>query len=457
MSWSSAARDVAYGVGLGLSAPVWGWSLWRTGKWRSDWGGRFGNAVNVDHRDDAPRVLVHGVSVGEVNLLRGLVDGLIARGCAVVVASTTNTGFARAVQVYGNLSGVLGVCRWPLDFSFAVSRFLDAVKPAVVVSAELEVWPNFVEACERRAIPFVVVNGRLSERSFRRYTKVKGLMRSSFARVSAAGVQTEAYAERFKALGVPADRVAVLDTMKWDTAPLGKSAENDKKAVALAESMGIDVARPVVVAGSTALGEARLLGEALRGWGDERSGVQLVVAPRKPEWFDASARELAGSGWEVVRRSEPTRKPGEGHPQALGGRVFLLDTIGELRAAYGLAEVCVVGRSLTGELYGSDPMEPAGLGKATVIGPWHADFAETVAAMRDAGGLIVTDDPRGADVGAVVGGLLEDRARRAAVAAAGLSVIVARRGSTSRHVDMVMRFVDTVRRSSTVNGRGLQD
>ena len=110
-----------------------------------------------------------------------------------------------------------------------------------------------------------------------------------------------------------------------------------------------------------------------------------------------------------------------------------------------MADVCVVGRSFTGQLYGSDPMEPAGLGKATVIGPWHGDFADTVAAMRAAGGLVVTEDRRGADVGEVVGALLRDRSRADALAAAGLSVIRARQGATTRHVDMVMRFVDARR------------
>ena len=299
MSWTSAARDVAYGVGLGVSAPVWGWKLWRTGKWRSDWGGRLGKVSGrpaVGERG-LPVVLVHGVSVGEINLLRGLVRGLVERGCAVVVASTTNTGFARAEGLWGDGvgkptdgvrglrggGGVVGVVRWPLDFSLAVERFLDGVRPEVVVSAELEVWPNFVEACERRGIAFVVVNGRLSARSFRRYAKVKALVRGSFAKVSAAGVQTAEYAERFVALGVPADRVSVLDTMKWDGAPAPGSQESEAGAsAALAQAMGIDRSRPVVVAGSTALGEARLLGEAWRGWGE---GVQLVVAPRKPEWF----------------------------------------------------------------------------------------------------------------------------------------------------------------------------
>ncbi|MEM1445299.1 MAG: glycosyltransferase N-terminal domain-containing protein [Planctomycetota bacterium] len=434
MSWASAARDVAYGVGLGVSAPVWGWSLWRTGKWRTDWGGRFGDAgETVQPRDGQPRVLVHGVSVGEVNLLRGLVGELIARDCAVIVASTTNTGFTRAEQVYGDLPGVMSVVRWPLDFSWAVRRFLDAVKPDVVVSAELEVWPNFVEACEARCIPFAVVNGRLSERSFRRYAKVKGLVRSSFARVSAAGVQTQAYADRFVALGAPSERVAVLDTMKWDNAPDGFGEAERMKAAALAEAMGIDGSKPVVVAGSTALGEAALLGEALRGWGEE---CQLVVAPRKPEWFEAAEKELEGCGWEVVRRTEEKTVPP-------GTRVFLLDTIGELRAAYGLAEVCVVGRSFTGELYGSDPMEPAGLGKATVIGPWHADFTETVNAMRDAGGLIVTDHPRGADMGDTVAELLRNRTLADEVAAAGMEVLRTRRGATGRHADMVMRLLES--------------
>ncbi len=472
MGLAALGRDVVYGLGLGVSAPVWGWKLWRTGKWRTDWGGRLGNADNARKTENARnagnesrsrgwgRVLVHGVSVGEVNLVRGLVAALETEGVEVVVASTTNTGFARAVGLYGegvkdrsdaslrsasglnggdNENTLPGVVRWPLDFSFCVRRFLDAVRPDVVVSAELEVWPNFVEECERRGVPFVVVNGRLSARSFKRYMKVRGLVRRSFARITAAGVQTEAYAERFVALGTPEERVAVLDTMKWDTAKI-EPAEAVAGADELARELGIDRGRPLVVAGSTAPGEERLLIEGLRGV-METEGAQLLLAPRKPEWFDEVARVCAGLGVGCVRRTEHTGQPTDEvrRLQERGGeiRVFLLDTIGELRRAYALADVCVVGRSFTGALYGSDPMEPVGLGKPTLIGPWHSDFAEVVAALEKAGGLVVTDDPCGA-----VRELLHNRAVCDELAAAGVEVIRSRQGSTRKHAEMVLNVLE---------------
>ena len=168
-----------------------------------------------------------------------------------------------------------------------------------------------MQACTARHIPVCVVNGRLSARSFKRYRLARGVLRPMFAQVHQVAAQTQDYADRFVAMGVPADRVSVTGTMKWDTAQVADAVEG---AAQLAADMGIDLSRPLVVAGSTAPGEEALLHGAVP------EGVQLLCAPRKPEWFDASAAALPG----CARRSR-----GESGSQT--GR-FLLDTIGELLA-----------------------------------------------------------------------------------------------------------------------------
>jgi 3-deoxy-D-manno-octulosonic-acid transferase len=425
-------RDIAYGVGAVATAPLWGASLLRTGKWRTDWAGRFGRAGEQEDRraGDQKRLLLYGVSVGEVNLIRQLVEQLeqaagvdeqTSGGVELVIAASTNTGFARAEALYG---GRHAVVRFPYDFSFAVRRFLDAVRPDAVGLVELEVWPNFVEACGQRGIPVAVLNGRLSERSFRRYRKVRRWVAPSFGRLSAVAAQSESYAERFVALGTPAERVRVLDTMKWDTAVVEDTVEG---ADALAAEMGIDRDRPLVVAGSTAPGEERLIVEGCP------AGTQVLIAPRKPEWFEAVVKAYPGA----VRRTGGRRMPSVGFRGEGEKKVFLLDTIGELRAAYSLAEVCVVGRSFTGELYGSDMMEPIALGKPTVIGPYHADFAETMRALSAAGGIVVAADP-----GEAVTEFLNNPTLAAEVAAAGREVIRARQGATERHRDLLLDLLN---------------
>jgi len=424
-------RDIAYAVGAAVSAPLWGWSLLRTGKWRTDWGGRFGKVKTEKRKsgkaENQKRLLIHAVSVGEVNLLRPLVAIFEERypDTELVIAATTNTGFARAEALFGERHAVV---RYPLDFSGAVKRFLEAIGPDAVALVELEVWPNFIDACEARGIPVCVINGRLSERSFRGYRKAKALIGPSFRKLSFAAVQNEAYAERFRAMGV--GDVRVYDTMKWDAAPAPAPAPGScgsdylAGAERLAAEMGIDRTRPLVVLGSSAPGEEKLLRDGLP------EGVQLLVAPRKPEWFDDTATNLPG----VVRRSAypgpETRGPG---PET---RYFLLDTIGELRLAYSLCDVAVVGRSFLG-LYGSDVMEPAGLGKPVIIGPYHSDFADTVAALRDAGGLLVTDRPLDE-----VKRLLEDKEAAAALANAARDVMLSRRGAAARHAQALMTLLE---------------
>jgi len=425
--------DLAYAIGATLTSPVWGLSLWRTGKWRTDWRGRYGHAKQLaDH--PGKTLLFNAVSVGEVNILRGLIAELTERdpSLRIVVASTTNTGYQRAVEIYGPRYTVV---RYPLDFSWAVSRFLGRVRPDAVATVELELWPNFVEACARRGIPLCVVNGRLSARSFRRYRRVRALIGPTFGRVAFAAVQTQDYAARFEQLG--AKDVRVVDTMKWDNAKIEDDVQGSAE---LAAELGVDLTKPIVVAGSTGPGEDRLLIEELP------EGVQLIIAPRKPEWFDAVMKACPGAvrltSVRAERQDDPAASsvPTQRSWGADDKRVFLIDTIGELRKAYALADVVVVGRSFLG-LYGSDVMEPAGLGKPVIIGPHHSDFQDTVDAMRVAGGIIVTHDP-----GKAMRELLNDRDKARQIARAGRAVIAQRQGSTKRHADLIMAMLADHRR-----------
>lgn len=393
------------------------------------------------------RVLIHAVSVGEVAACRELVPMLAREGGAdVVVSVTTDTGLRRAKELYGKMERV-HVVRYPLDFSWAVERFLDAVRPDVVALVELEVWPNFVSACAGRGVPIGVINGRLSVRSFKGYRKIKAAIGPTFRRLKFAAVQDADYAHRFEVMGVPKDRVTITGTMKWDAVKLREGDGPSADAIRLAEELGIDRTRPLIVAGSTAEDEEALLHAATP------PGVQLLCAPRKPEHFDEAAAAMPrcvrlskvregqkAHGLEAratdIHKEESGRGCGSGSGRAGVGR-FLVDTIGDLSKAYQLADVVVMGRSF-GSLYGSDPIEPIALGKATLIGPRFGDFEMSVRALEAGKGVgITTRENLGNDLARLIG----DPAAARELAANGRTVIEEHQGASRKHADLLLSWL----------------
>lgn len=408
-------HDLAYIAGLTLASPVLLPKLIARGRHKSDWASRFGRTTGIGPKQ-GPRILLHAVSVGEVNAIRLLVESLLHSELKpeIVLATTTDTGAARAEALFGDTCTLV---RYPLDASWSVRRFLDSVQPDIAVMVELELWPNFTESCVQRSIPILVVNGRLSERSFRGYQRGSIFTRPLFQRIDCAAVQTQEYAKRFEALGTSRGAIVVTGTMKWDTAKIEDEVDG---AEDLAQEMGIDRSRPLVVAGSTAPAEHLLLRQSVP------EGVQLLCAPRRPEWFDSAADVLAG----CTRRSCSTR--------GTSADYFLLDTIGELRKAYALADVVVVGRSF-GTLHGSDMMEPAALGKPVIVGPATSDFKETVTRLEEGDGIVVSS-PLALEENLRV--LLQSESRRAHIAENARKVILAEQGATERTCELLLATLE---------------
>jgi 3-deoxy-D-manno-octulosonic-acid transferase len=419
----SLLRNLIYLLVLAVTAPIWLFYLIKTGKGRTDWKGRFGFAPVTP--SDRRTVLIHAVSVGEVNATRELVRQLEQKyrdDVRIVISVTTNTGTARARSLYDTRHDVV---RFPFDFSWAVGRFLDRVKPGVVGLVELEVWPNFMASAKRRGIPVAVINGRLSERSYRGYRRFRPFITGMFARLAAVGAQDEGYAERFIGLGTPADRVTVTGTMKWDTAKITDTVTGSQE---LAEAMGIRRDLPLIICGSTGPGEEQLMLQKLADLMDkEGRPVQLLIAPRKPERFDEAAAAMG----TPVRRSQ-------GRSAGANDRLFLLDTMGELTKAYALADVVVVGRSFSPQ-WGSDMMEPIALGKPVVIGPNTSDFADTMRQLLAGDGIVQVPD--GEALRQTVQQLLIDRNRTAELAANGREVIRKNQGATARHIELLERLM----------------
>lgn len=433
--------DLIYLLGVGVSSPYW----LLVGKARAKVLGAFRERVpppapssplpppgGVAAGSGKGGVLIHAVSLGEINATRTLVSELRARrpGLRVTVSATTTTGYARATELYGGEGGV-AVDRYPLDVSWAVRRFLDRHRPGVVVLMELELWPNFLRECERRGIEVVLVNGRLTAHSLRHYRWIGPVARGMFRRVGVLCVQDETYRRRFVEAGAPAERVVVTGSMKFDTAQL---AVEGAKVEALRREVGLVGGGKVWVCGSTGPGEEREILGVYRRLRGEVAGLRLVLVPRKPERFEEVAGLIGEMGFEVVRRS--AKAPGREDAVVLG------DTVGELRTFYALADVIFVGRSLVDlgpKQHGSDMLEAAALGKAVVVGPFTGNFADAMEQLRRGGGVVEVADGSGLE--REVGRLLRDAGAAGALGEAARRLVEGGRGATSRHADVILRRV----------------
>lgn len=360
--------------------------LVRDSKARSRWNAYLRDVVNR-FRGRHPRassgqcVWVHGVSVGEVKAAARLVDEIehIMPGVEVVISVTTDTGYRVAEKRYPGHR----IEFYPPDFSWIVNDSLDAIQPDLVILVESEFWPNFLFAARARGIPVALVNGRMSERSAHRFAKLSRFSRALLGCLELVCVQMPQYAERFLALGVPAERVHVTGNMKFDNIPIKhKPQRNDVFAGLVGHEEGL----PVVVGGSTHPGEERALAAMHRRIVAAGMPHRLVVAPRHPARADKVEAEMRREGADVVRRStmQDGDRPGP-------GQVVLWDTVGELERVYAQSDVVFVGGSLV-KHGGQNMMEPASLGRPVVVGPSIHNFRGEVEMLLAADAIRVVAD-----------------------------------------------------------------
>ncbi len=423
--------DIAYATGVVLASPVWATRRASREKVLRAFGMRMGH---VPHREgDGPAVLIHAVSLGEINATSQLVKQLHAErpGLHVVISTTTVTGYDRGRQLYAGKPGV-SLVRFPLDFTTAVNHLFDAVRPSAVVLMEGEIWPNFLLQCEKRKIPVLLVNGRITLPAFTRYNWIKPVTARMLGRIAMVCAQDQLYADRFTALGAPIDRVKITGTMKFDTAQLADHVTGDEQ---LAVDVGlIRPGPPVWVCGSTGPGEERLILESYKALLGQFPQLRLVIVPRKPERFDEVADLILAAGFTLVRRSK--REAVSGTPVILG------DTMGELRKFYSLADVVFVGRSLVDlgpRQHGSDMIEPAALAKPVVMGPWTHNFAEAVRAFHASRAIREVTTTSG--LCETIAEWLTDPAAAKATGRAAQQVVREHQGATAKHVAEILRFM----------------
>ncbi len=389
---------------------------------------RFGRLPASVRRLPPGGIWVHAVSVGEVLAVVPLLRHLKPRfpNRPLLLSTVTLTG-QRVAARESQLADA--TFYFPFDFSFAVRRALGGARPALIVIAETEIWPNFLLEAQRAGVPVVFVNGRLSDRSFRRHRAVP-LWRRFLRRVLSTPalflMQTEQDAERIRALGAPAARVAVGGNLKFDVPRPARPSFLD----ALAPD------GPVIVAGSTMEGEDAILVEALGALRREFPRTLLVLAPRHPERFERVAALLEASRLRFLRRSAV---PGTNHFAATNRPdVLLLDTVGELAGTYAAATLAFVGGSLV-PAGGHNPIEPALWGKPILFGPSMENFRQMAQAFQQAGAALEVRDP--AELARRLAELLRNPEQRAAMGRAALALVEANRGAAGRAAEKVAEIL----------------
>ncbi len=344
----------------------------RHGKYVSGLRERLGDAPEVK-RNGREIVWLHCVSVGETQAARPLVRALLERfpSHALVVSTTTLTGQRLAREVFRD--DAAAVFYFPFDWAWSVRRSLRRLRPSLVLIMETELWPRFLRECQRRGVPVALVNGRISEKSFKGYRRLGGFIKRVVGALALAVMQTEADAERIRALGLASERARVSGNIKFDAdAGTGEQAVT----IELRERFAFDETRPLIVAASTHAPEEAITLDAFQKTCaalDSHRRPRLLIAPRHPERFNEIAALLEASGLRWARRSNP---PG-GSDHACD--VVLLDSIGELRGVYPLAALVFVGGSIapTG---GHNVLEPAAAARCIITGAHTFNFSSI---MRD--------------------------------------------------------------------------
>jgi len=420
--------DLLYAGGLAVASPVWAYRMVRQGRYRQGMAQRLG--ASPIRYGLQPVIWVNGVSLGEIRAAAPLIAQLHAQlpDYRVVVSSWTDTGMDEARRTFAPDHTVFVR---PLDFSLSVDRCLRRVRPDLVVLVEGDLWPNFLRACNRRNVPVVVVNGRMSpNRGYPRYKKLGPIAPAMlFNRLAALGVQNEEYAQRFIDLGTDASRVHVTGMMKFDRSVGGCVEGQDSLAAAL----GLTGGGPLIVAGGTGEDEEPLVLDAFEAVRRRFASARLAVVPRKPERFDEVARLIAGRGLPVVRRTQrPDGCGGPVDPRA----VILGDTMGELRKFYALADAVFVGRSLLPQ-GGSDMIESAALGKPTCFGPHTFNFPQAVE-LADNGCERVADK---AALQTTLERWLADPPAAVAAGKTAQAFVARQQGATRRNVEMICRVL----------------
>jgi len=411
-----AAYDALILLACALAAPVWALRACRDRRHLRRARERLG-WLPAGAPAGAP-VWIHAVSVGEVKAARPLVQALRAHDPSLPLSLSTSTpaGYETACRAFPDVY----VFHAPLDLAFVVRRVLRRLRPRLLVLLELEVWPALLRAADEAGVGRAIVNGRMTERSWRSYRRWRWWL-PEFDRLDLVAAQDETCGRRIADLGVPESRIRVTGNLKHE---LGEPPTPQTLA-ALAARTGLDDGHPVFVAGSTHAGEDELAAAAWTAAGGGASS-HFVLVPRHVERVPEVARLLRRLGLEHVLHSRGERRD--------RGTVLLVDTLGELEAFFALSSVVFLGGSLV-PVGGHNVLEPAAAGTALLVGPHLESCRAEAERLRAAGGLEVVAD--GAALSARLAALLSDREARATLGRRARAAVSGLRGAAQADVRLL--------------------
>ncbi|WOS41750.1 lipid IV(A) 3-deoxy-D-manno-octulosonic acid transferase [Xanthomonas rydalmerensis] len=394
------------------------WRGFRVRQYFQRWDERYASYAQACGR---PRVWLHAVSVGEVNVAAPVVNALRAQRPDIrwVITTITPTGSERVRALWGD---ALDHVYLPYDVPGSVGRFLQHFRPSLALILETELWPNMLFGCRDRGIPVYVLNARLSARSLRGYRVLRPLIGRALRTVTCVAAQSQEDAERFVALGARAEQVRALGNLKFDIA-----APAHLPDVVAAFRERVPATRPVWIAASTHDGEEAAVIEMHRQLRRQWPDLLLLWAPRHPERFAKVEALARDQGWRVATRRQQ-QWPGA------DDAVFVIDTLGELMGFYACAQVAFVGGSLQ-PIGGHNLLEPAAVGTPSVTGPHLHNFSEISRRMREAGAVAICEDA-GA-VCAALQSLLADAEARKRMAEAGCALVANGRGALQRTLQLI--------------------
>lgn len=419
-------------LGFILLLPRFVIDAFRSGKYVTGLGQRLGNLPKTGP-DNHSVIWLHCVSVGEARAAQSLVRALLGKfpSSLLVVSTTTVTGQKVAQEIFSGQASA--VFYFPIDWGWTVRRALRAIRPSVVLIMETELWPRLFRECQRKQIPVALMNGRISDKSFRRYQWIRSFIHQVLNDLTLAVMQSPADAQRIKDLGLSEDRVIVSGNVKFDSANV---ATNQAVTREIRRRFNFTGAKPLILAASTHGPEEEVLLAALRRIRGIHPDARLLLAPRHPERFQEVAGLLASSGFTWARRSE------QESAQDANCDVVLLDTIGELGAAYPLADLVFVGGSIAPH-GGHNVIEPAAQGLCTITGPHTHNFSWVTNAMLDEEALIqLPESPDFAgELASVMQQLLSDPNRRREIGTRAKSVCQSNQGATEKTLALISPLI----------------
>lgn len=411
---------------LVVCAPLILWAAVRTGKYRDGYRQKL-LGLAPKREGDATCVWIHAVSVGEVNLLATTLRELRAAHpeWEIVISTTSRTGYELACKKYAELA----VFYCPLDFSWAVRTAMRRVRPALLVLAELELWPNLIRIAKAEGAKVAIINGRLSDKSFPGYRRVRWFTARVLRQIDLIAAQNEETASRFRALGAPPERVRITGSLKYDGA---QTERKNPRTVALRVLAGLGENDIVLLAGSTQEPEEQIAVDIFRRLAPQHPHLRLILVPRHPERFEAVTKLLDDSGLAWHRRTE-LRSETPAVPGA-ARTILLVDTVGELGAWWGAAQIAFVGGSF-GSRGGQNMIEPAAYGAAVSFGPNTWNFRDIVATLKEAEAAVVVQDA--SELEAFVRRCLEEPDFAAALGGRAQALVASQLGATRRTVSLV--------------------